>query len=92
MISLKTFKKEGVGHVGCRMSLMISSFPQILVGSSTWPDSRPELATRRKAFTAALVRRVVHVVARKGMEVSPQSCVEVMSSIFKIMVERNPQR
>ena len=53
MISLKTFKKEGVGHVGCRMSLMISSFPQILVGSSTWPDSRPELAARRKAFTAS---------------------------------------
>ena len=75
------------------MFLMISSFPQILVGSSTWPDSsRHELAVRRKAFTAALVRRVLHVVARKGMEVSPQSCVEVMSSIFKIMVERNPQR
>ena len=42
---------------------MASSFPQILVVISTWPD-----AIRRNIFTVALVRRVVHVVAGRGME------------------------
>ena len=38
---------------------MVTSFPQILVGSSTWPDSRAKLAARRNVFTATLVRVVV---------------------------------
>ena len=44
------------------ISQMVTSFPQILVGSSTWPDSRAKLAARRNVFTATLVRGVVKVM------------------------------
>ena len=46
---------------------MATSFPQILVGISTWSDSRAELVMRRNLITATLVtvRGVVHVVVGK---------------------------
>ena len=46
---------------------MATSFPQILLGISTWSDSRAELVVRRNLITATLVtvRRVVHVVVGK---------------------------
>ena len=37
-----------------RILQMVSSFPPIFVGISTWPDTRSELAIRRKIFTAVL--------------------------------------
>ena len=75
-----------------RMSQMISSFPQILVGSTTWPDTNKDLAIRRKAFAAALVRRLIHVVSGKGVKVRPECCLMVMEAIFKTMIERDPRR
>ena len=74
------------------ISQMVTSFPQILVGSSTWPDSRAELAVRRNVFTAALVRRVVHVVIGRGVMKEPGGCLVVMEAIFKILIEQSPVR
>ena len=75
-----------------KVSQMITSFPQILVGSNTWPDSKKELAVKRKAFIAALVRRLVHVVGGKGVKVKPECCLLVMEAVFTTMIERNPRR
>ena len=47
----------------------------ILVGNSNWPDSRVELAVRRNIFTAALGRRVVHVVAGRGEKDKSWGCL-----------------
>ena len=74
------------------VSQMVSSFPQILVGTSTWPDTRIELATKRNVFTAALVRRVVHVVAGRRMEEEMGGCMVVMEAIFSIMIDTSPAR
>ena len=59
---------------------MQCSFPQILVGSSTWPDSRTELAVKRNVFTATLVRRVV---VGRGVMKELGGCLVVMEAIFK---------
>ena len=65
---------------------MASSFPQILLVTSTWPDARSEVAIRRNIFTAALVRRVVHVLAGRGMEEGMEEemggCMVVMDEVF----------
>ena len=61
---------------------MASSFPPILVVTSTWPDARSEVAIRRNIFTAALVRRVVHVLAGRGMEEEMGGCMVVMDEVF----------
>ena len=74
------------------ISQMVTSFPQILVGSSTWPDSRVELALRRNIFTAALVRRVVHVVAGREEKDKTGGCLVVMEAILSILIENSPSR
>ena len=51
------------------------------MGSSTWPDSRTELAVKRNVFT--LVRRVVHVVVGRGVMKELGGCLVVMEAIFK---------
>ena len=77
-----------------RISQMVTSFPQILVGTSTWPDTISELSSRRNMFTAALVRRVVQVVARRGVVKELSSCVMVIETVFSIMmdVDKRPVR
>ena len=56
---------------------MATSLRQILVGSSIWSDGRTELAVGRNMFTAALARRVMHVVVGKGvmLEPEPEGCL-----------------
>lgn len=51
--------------------LMATSLRQILVGSSTCS----ELAVGRNLFTAALARRVMHVVVGKGVMLEPEGCL-----------------
>ena len=63
------------------------------MGSSTWPDSRTELAVKRNVFTATLVRRVVHVVVGRGvMKELGGFFLVVMEAIFKIMIEQSLAR
>ena len=50
------------------------------MGSSTWPDSRTELAVKRNVFTATLVRRVV---VGRGVMKELGGCLVVMEAIFK---------
>ena len=63
---------------------MVTSFPQILVWSSTWPDSRAKLAARRNVFTSTQVRRVVHVVVGRGVMKEPGDFLVVMSYLQNI--------
>ena len=46
---------------------MVTSFPQILVGSSTWPDSRAR----------------VHMMVGRGDMKEPGDCLVVMEAIFR---------
>ena len=52
---------------------MVSSFPQILVESSTWPESRVGLAVR-----------VVLVVAGREVEDKSGCCLVVTDAILRI--------
>ena len=74
------------------ISQMVTSFPQILVESSTWPESRVGLAVRRDIFTAAPVRRVVLVVAGREEEDKSGSCLVVTEAILRIRRENSPSR
>ena len=71
---------------------MVTCLPQILVGSSTWPDSRAKLAARRNVFTATLVRGAVHMMVGRGVMKEPGDCLVVMEAIFRILVEQSHVR
>ena len=49
-----------------KLPALFSGFPQILVRTDQWPDTDPALARRRRAFTRAVVRRVVHLALQAG--------------------------
>ena len=69
---------------------MATSFPQILLGISTWSDSRAELVVRRNLITATMVtvRRVVHVVVGKRAMNEPEDCL--VGSHFQNNVRAEP--
>jgi hypothetical protein len=67
---------------------MMTSFPQILVGRSTWPNSRAKLAVRRNVFMAVLVRRVVG----RGTMKEPGGCLVVIEAIIRILIEQSTVR
>ena len=74
------------------ISQMVSSIPQIIVDTPSWPDSREELSSRRDAFTTCLVRRVIHVVASKELKEEPGGSFNLMQVLLSVMNDRSPSR
>ena len=74
------------------ISQMVTSIPQIIVDTPSWPDSREELSSRRDAFTTCLVRRVIHVVASKGLKEEPGGSFNLMQVLLSVMNDRSPSR
>ena len=71
-----------------KLPALFSGFPQILVSTAQWPDTDPALARRRRAFSRAVVRRVVHLALQAGDQARQ---VEALVSLLAVLEDRQPR-
>ena len=68
---------------------LFSGFPQVLVTTEQWPDSDQALASKRRAFSRAVVRKVVHLAVQR--EFGDQSrLVDAVVSLLAVLEDRQP--